>query len=162
MEKVINRFEVFVSRPAAAEHIDWLHDEVELRYQYLDANRRPERLRMNSTLFSLLLDLADGYQLIGESSQDAFANLSVFTQRLAEETQDEIFAWAFGVNGLVMQPPEPLMEIFNGLRIQLDGRLLAYSPFSTRCCASCPMARPTCHLAPTASIRLPRRFMLSR
>ena len=112
MEKVINRFEVFVSRPAAAEHIDWLHDEVELRYQYLDANRRPERLRMNSTLFSLLLDLADGYQLIGESSQDAFANLSVFTQRLAEETQDEIFAWAFGVNGLVMQPPEPLMEIW--------------------------------------------------
>jgi len=93
VEKVINRFEVLVSRPAAAEHIDWLHDEVELRYQYLDASRRPERLRMNSALFSLLLDLADGYQLIGESSQDAFANLSVFTQRLAEETQDEIFAW---------------------------------------------------------------------
>jgi len=48
---------------------------------------------MSSDLFSLLLDLADGYQLMDSSSDDVFANLAIFTQRLAQEDEYVVYAW---------------------------------------------------------------------
>ncbi len=54
---------------------------------------REERLRLGSDLFCLLLDLAEGYQLMDSANDDVFTNLSIFTQRLAQEDERVVFAW---------------------------------------------------------------------
>jgi hypothetical protein len=62
-----------------------------LLYKYQDG--REERLRLGSDLFCLLLDLAEGYQLMDSANDDVFTNLSIFTQRLAQEDERVVFAW---------------------------------------------------------------------
>ena len=52
-----------------------------------------ERLRMGADLFHLLLELSDGYQLGDVSTDDTFAHLSIFVQRLVQEDDREVFAW---------------------------------------------------------------------
>jgi hypothetical protein len=91
VEKPIANFKLNVDRPFGAYSVDWMPNEVHLSYLHLDGQNQTV-LRMNSALFGMLLDLADGFQLIGETGRDIFANLAVFTQRLAEETQEELFA----------------------------------------------------------------------
>jgi serine/threonine protein kinase len=91
VEKRLDRFSLREERPRTSEPIDWLPNRVALEYEYEDGRR--ETLWMSSALFSLLLDVADGMRLMGETSRDAFANLSIFTQRLAEEQAAELFAW---------------------------------------------------------------------
>jgi hypothetical protein len=44
-------------------------------------------------LFALLIDLADGVQMLDAFSDDVFANLSVFTERLAQEDERLLHAW---------------------------------------------------------------------
>lgn len=46
-----------------------------------------------SELFHLLLELADGYQLGDVSTDDTFAHLSIFVQRLVREDERELLAW---------------------------------------------------------------------
>jgi hypothetical protein len=41
----------------------------------------------------LLLELADGYQLGDVSTDDTFAHLSIFAQRLVREDERELLAW---------------------------------------------------------------------
>ena len=48
---------------------------------------------MGAELFHLLLELSDGYQLGDVSTDDTFAQLSIFVQRLAREDEREIQAW---------------------------------------------------------------------
>ena len=91
VEKPVSRFHLEADRPVSDAAIEWLPNVLRLIYQ--SPNGRPETLRMGSDLFSLLLDLADGYQLTDSSSDDVFANLSIFTQRLAQEVECEVFAW---------------------------------------------------------------------
>ena len=91
VEKPVSRFHIAADRPASDAAIEWLPNV--LRLIYLSHDGRTETLRMGSDLFSLLLDLADGYQLTDSSSDDVFANLSIFTQRLAQEDEREVFAW---------------------------------------------------------------------
>ena len=62
-----------------------------LIYRYRDGQE--ERLDLGAELFHLLLELNDGYQLGDVSSDDAFANLSIFVQRLVQEDARELFAW---------------------------------------------------------------------
>jgi hypothetical protein len=50
-------------------------------------------LLLGAELFHLLLELADGYQLGDVSTDDAFANLSIFVQRLVREDERELLAW---------------------------------------------------------------------
>jgi hypothetical protein len=52
-----------------------------------------ERLRLGAELFHLLLELSDGYQLGDVSTDDTFANLSIFVQRLVREDEREMLAW---------------------------------------------------------------------
>ena len=90
-EKPIAAFRLEAEVPAEAEGLDWLHRQAVLIYRYGD--RREERLRLGAELFHLLLELSDGYQLGDVSTDDAFAHLSIFVQRLVREDDRKIFAW---------------------------------------------------------------------
>jgi len=48
---------------------------------------------MGADLFHLLLELSDGYQLGDISTDDTFAHLSIFVQRLVREDERELYAW---------------------------------------------------------------------
>ena len=91
IEKPLDRFQLIAEKPASTGGVEWLHNCLLLKYHYVDD--REESLRLSSDLFSLLLDLADGSQLMDASTDDVFANLSIFTQRLAEEDQREVYAF---------------------------------------------------------------------
>lgn len=91
VEKKLERFSLRAEKPRTSEPIDWLPNRAALEYEYGDGRR--ETLWMSSALFALLLEVADGNRLMGEASRDTFANLSIFTQRLAEEQATELFAW---------------------------------------------------------------------
>ncbi len=79
------------SGPAAA--MQTLHTHLVLAYRHPGPGRAPERLRIGSELFALLLELAEGRQVSDVASDAAFAHLSIFTQRLAQEEQRGVFAW---------------------------------------------------------------------
>ena len=71
--------------------LDRLHRQASLIYRYRDG--REERLRLGAELFYLLLELSDGYQLGDVSTDDTFAHLSIFVQRLVREDDRTVFAW---------------------------------------------------------------------
>ena len=52
-----------------------------------------EELLVPLELYSLLMDLADGVQILDAFSDDVFANLGVFTSRLAQEDERRLNAW---------------------------------------------------------------------
>jgi len=94
IEKQLSRFELVVDRPASAVDVEWLHNCLTLNFIYQGG--RKESLLLGSDLFSLLLDLSAGYQLMDTSTDDIFANLSIFTQRLAEDDERDVFAFEPG------------------------------------------------------------------
>ncbi len=71
--------------------MDRLHRHAFLIYRYRSGAE--ERLRLGAELFHLLLELSDGYQLGDVSTDDTFANLSIFVQRLIREDERELLAW---------------------------------------------------------------------
>jgi serine/threonine protein kinase len=77
--------------PTIGQELDFLHTQASLTYTFM--NGHVERLSMGLSLFSLLLDIYEGYQLTNGLSDDVFANLAVFSQRLSQEEQDTLFAW---------------------------------------------------------------------
>ena len=91
VEKPFERFRLEANLPAAAEGIDRLHRRALLIYRYRGGQE--ERLTLGADLFHWLLELADGYRLGDVSTNDAFARLSIFVQRLAREDDREMFAW---------------------------------------------------------------------
>ena len=68
-----------------------LHRAAYLVYEYEDGREEP--LRMSADLFHRLLRLSEGYQLADISTDDTFARLSIFLQRIAREGDREIMAW---------------------------------------------------------------------
>lgn len=91
VEKPLNAFRLEASLPRDAEGVERLHRQALLIYRYRDGNE--ERLRLGAELFHLLLELADGYQLGDVSTDDTFAHLSIFVQRLVREDERELLAW---------------------------------------------------------------------
>jgi len=91
IEKPLASFRIEADLPPEDEGIDRLHRQVSLVYRYRDG--KEERLRLGAELFHLLLELADGYQLGDVSTDDTFANLSIFVQRLVREDERELLAW---------------------------------------------------------------------
>lgn len=71
--------------------MDRLHRQVFLIYRYQDGQE--ESLRLGADLFHLLLELGEGYQLGDISTDDTFAHLSIFVQRLVREDEHKLFAW---------------------------------------------------------------------
>lgn len=92
VEKPLERFHLELDESGKNGGVEWLANGVVLRYSYRDADRY-EELRLSSDLFGLLLELADGYQIMDAANDEVFTNLSIFTQRLAQEDEREVFAW---------------------------------------------------------------------
>jgi serine/threonine protein kinase len=90
VEKQISAFRLEADIPVTAQ-MDRLHRHALLIYRY--RNGTDERLWMGAELFHLLLELSDGYQLGDISTDDTFANLSIFVQRLIREDERELLAW---------------------------------------------------------------------
>ena len=91
VEKPLTSFRLEADLPAETEGLDRLHRQAFLIYRYRDG--REERLRLGADLFHLLLELSDGYQLGDVSTDDTFAHLSIFVQRLVREDDRTVLAW---------------------------------------------------------------------
>lgn len=91
VEKPICNFRLEAENLGGGDGLDRLHREALLIYRYGDG--REERLRLGADLFHLLLELNDGYQLGDDSSDETFAHLSIFVQRLVREDPRHLFAW---------------------------------------------------------------------
>jgi serine/threonine protein kinase len=92
VEKPISSFRLEADVPAQTKGVERLHRQAFLIYRYRN-NRDEERLALGAELFHLLLELADGYQLGDVSTDDTFAHLSIFVQRLVREDERELLAW---------------------------------------------------------------------
>ena len=90
VEKPLSAFRLEADIPLG-QNMDLLHRQAFLIYRY--RNGREERLRLGAELFHLLLELSDGYQLGDVSTDDTFAHLSIFVQRLVREDERQMFAW---------------------------------------------------------------------
>jgi hypothetical protein len=90
VEKPLSAFRLEAEIPLAAE-VDRFHRQACLTYRYRDG--REERLSLGAELFHVLLELSDGYQLGDVSTDDTFAHLSIFVQRLVREDERDMLAW---------------------------------------------------------------------
>jgi hypothetical protein len=91
VEKQLDRFRLVQEQFAALRGLETLHRHLVLTYTADDG--RTEGLMIPLELFTLLMDLKDGGQLLDVLSDDVFANLGVFTQRLAQENERRLLAW---------------------------------------------------------------------
>jgi len=89
--KPLERFSLEAEQFAEMPGLSILHRYLTLRYMTSDDHF--ESLRISLELFALLMDLADGVQILDAFSDDVFANLGVFTQRLAQEDERSLIAW---------------------------------------------------------------------
>ena len=91
VKKPFSQFSLQAILLASNKGLETLHTHLELTYRYNDGGE--ERLLMGAELFHILLELKDGMQLSDAASEDIFANLAIFTQRLAQEDSRELYAW---------------------------------------------------------------------
>ena len=91
IEKSLTRFSLEPERFQVTEGLETLHRFLTLRYQ--PAHGGTEELIIPLELYALLMDLADGVQILDAFSDDIFANLGVFTSRLAQENEHSLNAW---------------------------------------------------------------------
>ena len=91
VEKKRSDFILKVEGPSDQIGVDRFHHQATLVYRYKDG--KTERLSMGADLFHLLLELGKGYQLGDISSDDVFAQLSIFVQRLVREDDRRLLAW---------------------------------------------------------------------
>ena len=90
VEKELASFRLEADIPNGEDKLSRLHRHAFLTYSYHDG--REEKLRMGAELFHLLLELGEGYQLGDVSTDDTFAHLSIFVQRLVSEDERRMFA----------------------------------------------------------------------
>jgi hypothetical protein len=105
---------------------------------YRASSGRTEALTVPFELFALLMDLKDGVQLIDTLSDDVFANLGVFTQRLAQEDERNLLAW----NPIT---EETVYEL--GIRFSDRGQVIRLAPASPEGLCHVQNNRPECALA---------------
>jgi len=91
VEKSLVRFRLEADVPTQGPEIPALHRR--LRLIYAPQRGGEDVLSMGYELFHTLLELADGHQLSELRSDDLFANLAIFTQRLAQEDEERLLAW---------------------------------------------------------------------
>lgn len=115
VEKPLDNFRLEAGLPIEMEGLERLHRQAFLIYRYHDG--REERLRMGAELFYLLLELSDGYQLGDVSTDDTFAHLSIFVQRLVREDERKMLAWnpmqdeeIFKVSAKIEETDEGVMQ----------------------------------------------------
>lgn len=91
IEKSLERFSLVTERFQVTIGMETLHRYLTLRYS--SDHGGIDELRIPLELYSLLMDLADGVQILDAFSDDVFANLGVFTSRLAQEDERALNAW---------------------------------------------------------------------
>ena len=91
VEKPLDSFRLEADISNQVKELNQLHRQAFIIYTY--RNGRKEKLRLGAELFHLLLELSDGYQLGDVSTDDTFAHLSIFVQRLVCEDERKLFAW---------------------------------------------------------------------
>lgn len=92
VEKPIARFRLEAEWPAIHDiPLAVLPRRLKLIYRTTDG--RDDILSMGYELFHTLLLLSSGEQLSALRSDDLFANLAIFTQRLAQEDEGHLLAW---------------------------------------------------------------------
>ena len=91
VEKPFDRFHLVPEAFTSHAGLETLHRHLVLRYA-MDTGHT-ESLVVPLELFALLMDLSEGVQLVDTFSDDVFANLAVFTQRLAQEDERRLMAW---------------------------------------------------------------------
>jgi len=90
VEKSIEDFRLEADA-SGGEGLDRLHRQALLIYRYRDGCEEP--LRLGAELFHRLLELSEGYQLGDVATDDTFAHLSIFVQRLVQEDHRRVYAW---------------------------------------------------------------------
>ena len=90
VEKSAAAFRLLPDVPDSCD-LDRLHRQAVLIYRYRGG--REERLRLGYDLFSLLLEMEEGYQLGDVATDDTFAQLAIFVQRLVREDERRMMAW---------------------------------------------------------------------
>ena len=101
VEKTLDRFTLEAERLDAPPGLETLHRCLLLTYTA--GSGWAETLSIPLELFALLLDLNDGAQLLDASSDDVFANLAIFTQRLAQEDERRLIVWHPSVEEAVFE-----------------------------------------------------------
>ncbi len=91
VRKKLDNFSLYVPKAIQDYDIEYMHNHLILEYEL--KNNKKEFLLISSDLFELLRSIAKGYQLSDIGSDDSFANLSIFKQRLSQEDQQELFAY---------------------------------------------------------------------
>lgn len=91
VEKDPERFDLSADLHEPVGTLDPLHRTAFLQYHTHDG--RVEQLQVSGELFNMLLLLAEGYQLGDSSSDETFANLAIFAQRLTQEGEEAILTW---------------------------------------------------------------------
>lgn len=86
-----SRFSLKAPLPQNTEALEALHTHLRLDYRYADGST--ETLCLGLELFYLLLELKNGVQLSSAAQEGIFANLEIFTQRLAREDARELYGW---------------------------------------------------------------------
>ena len=99
--KPFDRFFLEAKLPTTVEGLEKLHTHLVLKYKYADGNY--EELIMGAELFHILTELKYGVQLSDAASDDTFANLSIFTQRLSHENSRELLAWSPIEDGVIFK-----------------------------------------------------------
>ena len=122
-EKQLRDFRLEAVLPPHTEGVERLHRQASLIYSYRD--RGEEKLRLGAELFHLLLELADGYQLGDVSTDDTFAHLSIFVQRLVREDEGELFAWNPMHDSAIYQVSAPIFDTEGGPQQRMTIRQLA-------------------------------------
>jgi hypothetical protein len=89
--KPLDRFTLEAECFAGTPGLETLHRHLILSYRMADG--REEQLVVPLDLFTLLRELAEGVQILDAFSDDVFANLGIFTQRLAQEDERDVYAW---------------------------------------------------------------------
>jgi serine/threonine protein kinase len=91
VSKPLDRFELEPEHFEAPEGLETLHRYLALSYQPLKGPT--ERLTVSLELYALLMDLEQGVQILDSFSDDVFANLGVFTERVAQEDERSMRGW---------------------------------------------------------------------
>jgi serine/threonine protein kinase len=92
VEKPVERFRLEAEWPRV-QNVPMPILPRQLRIVYRGASGREDALLMGYELFHTLLSLASGEQLSELRSDDLFANLAIFTQRLVQEDEGHLLAW---------------------------------------------------------------------
>ena len=116
VEKSIGDFRLEADS-VGGEGLGRLHRQAFLVYSYRDG--REERLRLGAELFHLLLELGNGYQLGDIATDDVFANLAVFVQRLLQEDNRRMLAWNPMEEGAVFEIAARMDDTERGIRQRL-------------------------------------------